>query len=774
MVFDMKHNYMGVAECLEKILVEALANVLNEDRSIIENYFKQKRIKISKTPDPKLGDYGLALHFIFHRYKIDKNNWEEKASEIIDYLRKQGFLEECFVSNAVYVNGYINFYINYNKMKDILIENYLSMKIFDQIKNFGGGEKVIVEHTSANPIHPLHVGSGRNAVIGNTYANLLRYLGFRVEERFYVNDMGRQVAVLTYGYKIVKDEGVRCPHNIKADHWIGAIYALTNILIQKLRIEKEIHALEEQLQKILESTIEDAKSLMEKNNLYPLLELNVTLENLVKKFSIKHYIGEIIAESVKAVEKTVKTLSSKGYKQIAKDLEEKYAKLRELERKYKELLMEQNEYSASENKFAETYPDLYVALKRNIADPDEAEEKIREYMRRYERGDDEIGKIFREAAELTLQGFRETLSRLGIIFDAYDWESSRAIRELARKVIEESEKLPYSRREEGALLIDLDRAADEQAFIRELFGRDRPGKFIIQRSDGTSLYTTRDIAYSIYKFKHLRASRVYNVIAVEQTREQKQVKATLYLLGYKKEAEKLVHFVYEMVNLRGMRMSSRKGQYYSLDELVDDYVKVVAKSYVNSQIRRTGNIESAVPINLDDLKNVFEKLAVADSRALLLSIDPSKTLTFDPRKLEEHNMGSWILYTFVRLQGILRKWLGAEPLENIDKLLHEANRLYETIRNKEIDLSMIEKTVLENLLEYPSMLIKAYSDLKPNKLLEYTISLCMSINKLYESIPVLGEKDPQKRSFRILLIILTVTVLRDLIEIMGFPVISRI
>ncbi|ADI31930.1 arginine--tRNA ligase [Staphylothermus hellenicus] len=770
----MMQSYIGVSDCLEKILVEALSSVFGEDEKVIKEYFSSKRIKIAKTPDPKLGDYGLALHYLFHKYRVGRDDWETIASKIISYLENRGLLDKCYVRKAEYVNGYINFYIDYNLMKNVLFENYLSMKIFDQIKSFGDGEKVVVEHTSANPVHPLHVGSGRNAVIGNTYANLLRYMGFNVEERFYVNDMGRQVAVLVYGYRIVKNEKLAPPQNMKIDHWIGAIYALTNILIHKLEIERETHFLEEKLYMELEAILEQTRKFMENNNLYPLVELYITMDNLLKKYRIKHYVGEIITESIRSIEKTVKILSSKGYKQISKYYEEKHGELKNYEKKYRDLLMEQNEYSDSENRFAETYPELYVALKKYITDPDKAEEEIRDYMRRYEGGDEEVGALFREVSEHTLKGFKETLSRLGIVFDAYDWESSHIIRELAGNVIRESEKLPYSRREGGALIIDLDKAAEEHLFIKELFGKDQPGKLVVQRSDGTSLYTTRDIAYSIYKFKHLGASKVYNVIAVEQIREQKQVKATLYLLGYGGEAEKLVHFTYEMVNLKGMRMSGRRGQYYSLDELLEDYVKAIAKSYVKSQIKRIGGLESSTPIDLGELRNVFEKLAVADSRALLLSIDPSKVLTFDPRRLEEYNMGSWILYTFVRLQGILRKWLGVEPLTNIDKLLVEAKKLYGTVKNKEIDLSVLERNILENLLEYPSTLYKSYQELKPNKLLEYTSNLCMNINKLYESVPVLGEKDPYKKSFRILLVIIAALILKDLIEIMGFPTITKI
>ncbi|MCD6300875.1 MAG: arginine--tRNA ligase, partial [Staphylothermus sp.] len=508
--------------------------------------------------------------------------------------------------------------------------------------------------------------------------------------------------------------------------------------------------------------------------LYPLIELYEITDNLLKKFKYKHNLGEILSEITDTLEKIEKELTSKGYGKVWKELKENYDRISELKRKFNEVFSELSNYTSSEDVLSSIYPEIYAVLSREITDPDFAEETIREYMKRYENGDEEIGKVFREVSSMTLEGFKETLGKLGIWFDSFDWESSRKIRSLARKVIEEVEKLPYARREEGALLLDLDKAAMEHKFISELFGKDKPGKFIVQRSDGTSLYTTRDVAYSVYKFREYGAKRVYNVIAVEQTREQKQVKATLYLIGYKDEAEKLIHFVYEMVNLKGMRMSSRRGQYYSLDELIEDYKKVMVRTYVENQKRKYKSIESPEKLDIEKLNETFNKLAVASSRALLLSIDPSKVLTFDPRRLEEYGLGSWIIYTFVRIQGILRKAFNYEPLDNLEKINSDALKLYEKITNQLKDLDPVERELIETIQEYPSTLLEVYEYLKPNKLLEYANNLCIVLNKLYETLPVLGEKDPIRRNTRIILVLLSFIILKDLLEIMGFPLIKKI
>ncbi len=767
-------RYMGLKDCLREALVDALSQVFGMDRREVLKLFENNRLKIDKTPNPRFGDYGVALHYLFHRNKISRDKWSNIALEIIGVLKEKGYMDKCFIKDIKHVNGYLNFFIDYGLVSKKVFEEVITGKLFDYLASIGNNEKVIVEHTSANPVHPLHVGSGRNSVLGNTFARLLRTLGYDVREHFYVNDMGRQVAILVYGYKILKEKGVKPREDVKIDHWFGAVYALTNIFINLLRLRSEINNKEKEIfEKIndLQQTIEDVLS---KQSLLPLVKTYSKLQSLKAKQNLIHNPVKIVSEIVDELEDTLKKLKEKGGQKAAEQLTPLYRDFKKLYEEIKELYMEERELSESAVNLGNMFPREYRVLEESIKDPDEAEKAISELMRRYEEGDPVVAEYFREVAENTLKGFAETLKRIGIVFDQYDWESSEIIREYASKVINEAEKLPYSRREEGALLVDLDMAAKDHEFIRSLFGRDEPGKFVIQRSDGTSLYTTRDVAYSIYKFKDLGAKRVYNVIAIEQTREQKQVKATLYLLGYREEAEKLIHFPYEMVHLKNMRMSGRRGVYYTIDELVDDYKAVVIRDYTENQERRLGSIEYPEPIDLESLMNLSEKLAVANARALLLSIDPSKVLTFDTRKLYEYFTGSWILYTFVRLQGILRKGLGLEPLREEDRLLEETAKLYSEIKDKKIELVLEERNLLEKLHDYPSILISAAETMKPNKIIEYTQSLVADINKLYESLPILGEKDPIRRSFRLVLISISLIILRKLLWIIGIPEVEKI
>ncbi|MEM0031397.1 MAG: arginine--tRNA ligase, partial [Desulfurococcaceae archaeon] len=391
-------------------------------------------------------------------------------------------------------------------------------------------------------------------------------------------------------------------------------------------------------------------------------------------------------------------------------------------------------------------------------DHKEAEVEISKLMSLAEKEDPNTVSLFRRISEDVLEGFKQTLQNINIYFDGFDFESSNEILNEARNVVNELLKTNYVKIVEGgAVEVDLNAASKDHDYIKNLFHPDQAGRFIIRRSDGTTLYITRDIAYTLYKFRKLKAERVYNVIAIEQAREQKQLKAVLYMLGYSKEAENLHHFAYEMVHLKGMRMSGRRGIYYTLDEMLVDNKLLILQKLMEKE--RTPDVTK--------LANIAEKIAVANTRGVLLSVDPGKVLVFDPRKISEMEYGVIVEYAFVRAQGIIRNLWNLEFLDDQSEVLSEALELTKKIYKT--DLSIEEKKLVESLARFKNILIESYNEMKPNKILEYAVSLSLDFNKFYEKHPIISERDESKKSLRILITILTLIALSELMDIMGFP-----
>ena len=138
-----------------------------------------------------------------------------------------------FIKDLKAINGYINFYLDYDKF---------SYKLIKQVKDlnsaYGRGDKsgkIVLEHTSANPNGPLHIGHGRNAIIGDTLGRVLRFSGYNVEIQYYVNDMGKQLAKVVWGNRRFESK------KKKSDHKIAEIYYLANKAIEENpEFEKEI------------------------------------------------------------------------------------------------------------------------------------------------------------------------------------------------------------------------------------------------------------------------------------------------------------------------------------------------------------------------------------------------------------------------------------------------------------------------------------------------------------------------------------------------------
>ncbi len=168
---------------------------------------------LEEPPDPKLGDLSTRITFELAKSLHKSPSWI--ASEIGKVIKPVGLISRA----EVYAN-YLNFFVDMSKTSDLTLR---AIELADKkygCSDSGKGKKVVVEHTSVNPTKPLHIGHGRNAVIGDTISRILRAIGYRVEVQNYIDDMGRQVAETLLATGIVK-KGPKA----KYDHMLGLIYS---------------------------------------------------------------------------------------------------------------------------------------------------------------------------------------------------------------------------------------------------------------------------------------------------------------------------------------------------------------------------------------------------------------------------------------------------------------------------------------------------------------------------------------------------------------------
>src|SRR5438445_449894 len=324
-----------------------------------------------------------------------------------------------------------------------------------------------------------------NQDFGDTLARILGGRGHAVKTHFYIDDTGRQVAQMAYGYKLLgepKPEG-------KPDEFFGKIYSITSTLVEVDENKKR------------------------------LVLLRMTNASDI----------DIVA--------------------MTKELDEWVGVAAELQSKYP--------------------AEFEVLTEKMRKDPD-PQGSVNELIRKYEKAEPETRSLIRRVSQMVLAGFEETLRRVHIHFDQWDWESDMLWTGRVSELLDRLKETGLAHSKGGAWVLDAGKAVDDHA-LREKLGLSKSFEvtsLTLTRSDGTTLYPTRDIAYSLYKFE--KADRVINVIGVEQSLAQLQVKVAMWILGYRKEAMNFLHFPIALLTLEGQRMSARRGRYVTFDQLLDD------------------------------------------------------------------------------------------------------------------------------------------------------------------------------------------------------------
>lgn len=156
-----------------------------------------QEIELETPPNPEMGYYAFPC---FPLAKIYKKNPNEIALDLSKKLKKDKFIDEIRV-----IGPYLNFFINKNALTGETLKKVLKEKDSYGSNNIGKNKKIILEHTSINPNASPHVGRARNALIGDSLARILRFENYKVEVHYYVNDIGKQIAMLVLGTRNKKD-----------------------------------------------------------------------------------------------------------------------------------------------------------------------------------------------------------------------------------------------------------------------------------------------------------------------------------------------------------------------------------------------------------------------------------------------------------------------------------------------------------------------------------------------------------------------------------------
>ncbi len=607
--------------------------------------------QLNKPPNPEFGTLSSSLSFELAK-KLGQKPMA-LAQEIVKAICAKEFRLVEKVSPA---GGYVNFYVNYPKFSELTITSVRQLA-----SNYGFAKtekpvKVIVEHTSVNPLHPIHIGQARNPMLGDALARILERRGHSVARHYYIDDVGRQSSVVAYGYELL---GEPKPQG-KSDLFVGKIYTVTSCLVELNRLRRAL--------------------------------------DLAKAASNSDEISRLNGEISE-------------WMSIAAELEGKF-------------------------------PELFVALLEKIGKAENPEEEINRLNRAYEDGEPRAKSLIRNVSDLCLAGFRETMQRLGVGYDSWDWESDFVWSGQVTEALRRLEKTRFVSKVEGVLEFDPEkasRALDLKAKLGVREDHEVPPLTLV-RADGTTLYTTRDIAYTLWKFG--RAERVVNVIGMEQSLAQLQLRIALYALGCSREADELFHFAYNLVTLPGFKMSSRRGRYITLDEVLDEAIE-----------RAFEEVSKRSPMLSEEEKRRIAKfVGLGAVRYALVDVDAGKPVVFTwDRVLNfETNSAPYVQYTHARACSILRKAGESVKGANFDLLTER-----------------LERELVLALASFPDTFSDAAEYLKPNLVADYTNALADKFNTFYGALPVIRAEPKELSEARLALTEAVRTVLSNALKLIG-------
>lgn len=377
--------------------------------------------------------------------------------------------------------------------------------------------------------------------------------------------------------------------------------------------------------------------------------------------------------------------------------------------------------------------DLYVRYNKKTKEEPEAKETAREWFRRLEEGDDHARKLWEVFREVSLDEARRIYRRLGIGFEHYTGESFYNDRlDSTVATLREAGLLVES---DGAQVVDL---SDEKL-----------PPCLIQKSDGATLYATRDISAVLYRLEEFEPDRILYVVGAPQKLHFRQLFSVMQRLDPSWKG-RLVHVDFGHYRLAEGKMQTRTGNVVYMEDVLDRGV-TMAKQLMEESARGGG-------LTGEEASHVAEQVALGAILFGDLSNDRTRDVLFDWRKALDFkgDTGPYVQYTCARTSSILRK-AGEEVSSDADVSVLTTGE---------------EREVLMHLARYPESIRLAMADYKPHITATFLLDLAKSFNRFYHANPVL-KSEPNLRKARLLLTSCVGTVLRGGLSLLGIPAPER-
>ncbi|MBG9982918.1 arginine--tRNA ligase [Aerococcaceae bacterium DSM 111020] len=363
---------------------------------------------------------------------------------------------------------------------------------------------------------------------------------------------------------------------------------------------------------------------------------------------------------------------------------------------------------------------LYVHFHEVAIEQPELEEQARQVFLRLEQGDEELLSLWKWFREESLKEFQRIYELLDVSFDSYNGEAF--FNDKMDPVIEELNEKGLTEESEGATIVDLDEY-------------DLPPA-LIKKSDGATLYVTRDLAAAKYRYEKYDFDKAIYVVGNEQRVHFQQLKAVLGKMGYD-WAQDIIHVPFGLITKDGKKLSTRKGDVVLLEDVLNEAIELALEQ-----------IEAKNP-DLKDKEQVARQVGVG--AVIFHDLKNERINSFDFNLDEivrfEGETGPYVQYSYARAMRVLR--LADMDVTSFDYQLQD-------------DYSW---EIIKKLSQYGSTIERAMREYEPSVIAKYVLQLSQLFNKFYANVRIL-EKDDQLPA-RLALVKATSIVIKDALALLG-------
>ncbi|MEY7999955.1 arginine--tRNA ligase [Clostridium sp. Mt-5] len=372
---------------------------------------------------------------------------------------------------------------------------------------------------------------------------------------------------------------------------------------------------------------------------------------------------------------------------------------------------------------------IYVKFHEEAEKDPALNEEGRMHFKRLEDGCKEEVELWKKFKELSLREFKKIYALLGVDFDSYAGESFYTDKMDA--VIEEIDKKGLLVESNGAKVVMLDKYNIPPC--------------IVKKSDGATIYATRDLTAAIYRKKTYDFSKCIYVVGMDQSLHFKQVFTTLKLMG-EDWADSCVHVGFGLVRFADKKLSTRKGDVIFLEDLL------------NKSVQRTLEIIDEKNPKLENKLQVARKVGIGAVIFTYLKNNRERDIVFDWNEMLsfEGETGPYVQYSYARGKSILRK------SENINGDVD-----YSKLNSKE------EFELAKVLNNFKSSILNAIDKLEPFMVTRYVIDVAKAFNKFYNAHSIINAGDETIKIARLQLVKATCQVLKNGLNLLGIDVVEK-